>query len=111
MRKALTVKVIGAVVNPGLVMVKDGESVGYYIDQAGGYHPRAKKGAVKVMRNGKEIWKNKRRIGKLESGDVIWVPENYYRNPYNTTKEILVTLGSIATIIISALTIKELSSE
>jgi protein involved in polysaccharide export with SLBB domain len=110
-KKALTVKVIGAVVNPGLVMVKDGESVEYYLNQAGGFHPRAKKSAVKVMRNGKEIWKNKRRIGILESGDVIWVPEKYYRNPYNTTKEILVTLGSIATVVISALTIKELSSE
>lgn len=110
-KKALTVKVIGAVVNPGLVMVKDGERVEYYINQAGGFHPRAKKGALRVMRNGKEIWRNKRRIGKLESGDVIWVPEKYYRNPYNTTKEILVTLGSIATVIISALTIKELSTK
>ncbi len=110
-KKTLTVKVIGAVVNPGLVMVKDGESVEYYINQAGGFHPRAKKNAVKVMRNGKEIWKNKRSIRILESGDVIWVPEKYYRNPYNTTKEILVTLGSIATVVISALTIKELSTK
>ncbi len=109
-KKALTVKVIGAVINPGLVMVEEDKGVEYYINQSGGFHPRAKKGSVKVMRNGKEIWKNKRNIGKLESGDVIWVPEKYYRNPYSTTKEILVTLGSIATIIISALTIKELST-
>ncbi len=110
-KKAFTVKVIGAVVNPGLVMVKSGENVDYYINQAGGFHPRARKGSVKVMRNGKEIWKNKKRIGKLESGDVIWIPEKYYVNPYSTAKEIIVTLGSIATVIISALTIRELSSE
>lgn len=110
-KKVLTVKVIGAVVNPGLVMVKNGENVDYYINQAGGFHPRARKGSVRVMRNGKEIWKNKKRIGKLESGDVIWVPEKYYRNPYLTVKEILVTLGSVATVVISALTIKELSTD
>lgn len=104
----LSVKLMGGLVKPGLIEYRSGANIGYYIDRAGGFNSRAYKRRTKIMKNGSENWKDENDINSIEPGDVIWVPEKPYRSGYNITKETIVLLGSIATVIVSVFTIKEL---
>jgi len=107
-RNELSVKVLGAVVYPGLVSYKEGAGIGYYIEQAGGYTSEAQRGSIRVIKGGTETWLRPRRVSRLETGDVIWVPEKPYVNKLMVTKDVLLVLGAIATLVISAITIQRL---
>jgi hypothetical protein len=107
--KELSVKVLGAVVSPGLVSYKQGVGYEYYIEQAGGLTSEAKRGSLRIIKGGTETWLRPHKVEKLEAGDVIWVPEKPYVNKLLVTKDILLVLGSIATLVISTLTIQQLA--
>jgi protein involved in polysaccharide export with SLBB domain len=106
-QKNLTIKVTGAVVSPGLIGFKDGANYKYYVNQAGGFNTRARKHSVIIIKGGTEIWLKPRKVDKIEAGDAVWVPEEQYRDRLQTTKDVLLILGSIATILISIITIKD----
>lgn len=103
-----TVKVLGGVTNPGLIEFKSGEPASYYIDKANGFSKRARKRHIKLMKNGTENFKDLRKSRCIEPGDLIWIPERQYKNSLSVTKDMIILLGSVATIIISALTIRDL---
>lgn len=105
--KNLSIKVTGAVISPGLIEYKEGADINYYIKRAGGFNSRARKHSIQVMKGGTEIWLQPREVKKLEPGDAVWIPEKQYRSGYSITKEMIIMLGAIATIIISAFTINE----
>ena len=105
--QSLSIKVTGAVVSPGLVSFKDRAGYKYYIIQAGGFNSRARKRSVMIVKGGTEIWLKPDKVQKLEAGDAVWIPEKQYRDKLQVTKDILGTLGSIATIVIMGFTIRE----
>lgn len=105
--KNLSVKMTGAVINPGLIEFKKDENINYYIKRAGGFNSRAKKRTIFIMKAGTEVWLEPKETEELEPGDAIWVPDKGYRNGYSIAKEIIVVVGSVAALIISAFTIHD----
>lgn len=104
-RKGLSVNIMGAVVNPGLINYKEGEDLSYYIKQAGGYQADAEKRRVKIVKGGTEIWLKPKQVETIDVGDAIWIPEKPYRDRLQAAKEILAITGSIATIIVTVITV------
>jgi protein involved in polysaccharide export with SLBB domain len=103
--KNLSVKVIGGVVNPGLVEYKNGADAQYYIKKVGGFSNHANRPLIKIIKSGSEKWHNEKDVKEIVQGDVIWIPEKGYRDYYVISRDVLVILSSLATIIISAFTI------
>ena len=105
-KKPLSVKVMGAVVTPGLVSFKDGMDYRYYIEQAGGYNSGARKAKIKIIDGGSEVMASASSDRLIVAGDAVWVPEREYHNGFALTKDILMTIGSVATIIVMSFTIR-----
>lgn len=103
----LSVKMIGGVISPGLVEFRNGEKVNFYINKAGGFSDNAKRSSVKILKHGTGSWRNESSIESIEAGDIIWVPEKTYKNGLSITKDVLMILGSVATVILSILTINQ----
>lgn len=108
-KKNLTVSVMGAVVSPGLVSHSAGKDHIYYIRQAGGFNSRARKNSIMIIKGGTGIWLKPRETKAIEPGDKIWIAEKEYRNWFKLTQEMLAILGSVAIVITSYLTIRELT--
>ena len=110
-KKSLSVKVMGAVVRPGLITYESGNSYKKYISLAGGFKKVARKGKIMIIKGGTENWVDAKKSSKIEAGDTIWVPEKAYVNPLKAFKDVLVILGSISAIIISSITIQKSITE
>jgi len=95
-KKSLVVKVSGNVVNRGFLTYEPGKDHLYYIRKAGGFSWRADKGKIKLIKGTTGEWMKPNR--NLEPGDIIWVPEKPERNYWNTFKDVLTVVGSLATI-------------
>lgn len=106
-RRSTSVHVMGAVVSPGLIAHRAGADLNFYVKQAGGYNTRAKKHRVTIIKAGTGIWLNPHEVERIETGDAVYVPEKEYRDGVQVLKDTLVILGSIATLIITTLTVRE----
>ncbi len=106
-RRGLSVNVMGAVINPGLIDYKEGADLAYYIRQVGGYQDDSERRRVKIIKGGTEIWLKPKHVEEIDVGDAIWVPEKPYRDRLRTTKEILTIAGSIAGVILSTIAVLE----
>ncbi len=104
-RGYLSLKVSGAVISPGLVSYKEGANFEYYINRAGGYTNEAQKRLITIIKGGSGMWLKPYEVDKLEAGDAIWVPEKPYIDKLKVTKDILLIVSSVATVIMSGLTI------
>jgi len=109
-RKSLSIKVSGAVVSPGLISFKNNVGYKYYIEQAGGFNTKARKASVMIIKGGTEVTLKPQKVEKLEAGDAIWVPEKEYRDKLQIAKDILLILGSIATVTMTIFTIRDLTN-
>ena len=70
-----TVRISGAVLYPNTVVYADSEKVGYYVEQSGGYAPRAKKKGAYVLYMNGQVAKAKRFSKKvIEPGCEVIVP-------------------------------------
>jgi hypothetical protein len=70
-----TVRISGAVLYPNTVVYADSEKVSHYVEQSGGYAPRAKKRATYVLYMNGQIAKAKRSSKKvIEPGCEVIVP-------------------------------------
>jgi protein involved in polysaccharide export with SLBB domain len=104
-----TVKVVGAVGFPSSVLYEKGKSLGFYIDQAGGYMDESDKGRVKVVQpNGKvksvrSFWWDP----EPEAGALVVVPPK----PPAEKKETLKDVATIVTILAGAATTIFLANE
>lgn len=105
--KNLSIKVTGAVISPGLVNYKDGADYKYYIEQAGGFNTRARKGSITIIKGGTDVMLSPHRGKNLEAGDAIWIPEKQYINRFNLVRDILQITVSIATLVILVFTIQQ----
>ena len=101
-REPKTVKVVGEVGLPASVLYEDGRSLGYYIDQAGGYTDNSDKGRVRVIqpsgkvRSARHMWWDP----APEPGALVVVP----RKPAEQKKETLKDVGTIMAILSGAVT-------
>lgn len=94
-----TVKVNGSVMYPNTIAYKKGKSVSYYVDQAGGFSSKAKKGnAYIVYMNG--MVSKVRHNAKPEPGCEIVIPEKSI-NKMSTAEKMTIgtSVASIATMI------------
>ena len=103
--KVSSIKVVGGVVRPGLVIFEKGRDVSYYISQCGGFLPNSKSASIRIIKSGSD---QKYRVNHtlLESGDVIWVPEK--RNTGLTAfKDWVTIVGTVATSLLAIFAIKD----
>jgi len=97
-----TVKVVGAVGFPVSVLYERGKSLGYYIDQAGGYTEESDKGRVKIVQASgkvqpvKKFWWDP----EPEAGALVVVPPK----PPSMQKETLKDVATIVSILAGAAT-------
>ena len=101
-REPKTVKVVGEVGFPASVLYERGRSLGFYVDQAGGYTENSDKGRVKVVQpNGKvKSVKNNWFDPEPEAGALVVVPAK----PPEKKSETLKDIATIVTIITGAVT-------
>ncbi len=109
-RRSSSVHVMGAVVSPGLITHRGGADVNFYVKQAGGYNTKARKHQVTIIKAGTGIWLKPHEIEQIEAGDAIYVPEKEYRDGVQVLKDTLVILGSIATLVLTTLTVRDVAS-
>ncbi len=95
-KRRLVVKVSGNIINPGFLTYEQGKGHLYYIKKAGGFSWRADKGKIRLIKGMTGEWVKPN--GMVEPGDVIWVPEKPERNYWNTFRDVVAVLSSIATI-------------
>ncbi|HEX2959973.1 MAG TPA: SLBB domain-containing protein [Chitinispirillaceae bacterium] len=73
-KKENHVYVSGSVANPGGVQYKQGESISYYVEAAGGYQRRADKRNCYIMTTYEDVVTSKDKKGVIEAGDIVVVP-------------------------------------
>jgi protein involved in polysaccharide export with SLBB domain len=96
-KRVATVDVVGQVVDPGEVEHVPGKRFRYYIRQAGGYASDARANRVKVIKSGTSSRLAANRVGTLEPGDVIWVPERVETDWWKLVREAAGLLTSVIT--------------
>lgn len=103
-----SVYVFGQVLQPGHIPFVAGKGYRYYIDEAKGYSDDSRPGDVRIIKAGTKIWLSPGET-EVEDGDMIWVPKDYhYPFAYFLTAaaQIAAIVGSVATIIILAITVR-----
>ncbi len=104
-KRGLSVNVMGAVIKPGLVDYREGESLEYYISRVGGYQKAAERRRVKIIKGGTETWLRPRQVDKIEVGDALWIPERPYVDRVQSIKEFFAITGGIASIVLATITV------
>ncbi|MCJ7507345.1 MAG: SLBB domain-containing protein [candidate division Zixibacteria bacterium] len=96
--KRKMVNISGNIINPGLVNYIPDEDYHYYIERAGGFSYKARKGKVYIIKGSTGKWVKAKRSVKLDPGDAIWVPEKPDRDYWKFFKDTMLVLGNAATI-------------
>ena len=86
-----TVRISGDVNSPNTVAFEDGKKYKYYVEQAGGYAQRARKGHVFIVYQNGTIAKAKK--GKIEPGCEIVVPSKGPRDPMSVQQWLSIGTG------------------
>ncbi len=105
-----TVKVIGEVGFETSVLLRDGASVEYYIDRAGGFTRRSEKNRVVVQYANGETGRGGIFDRSPDAGSVIYVPQGPEPKQYDLVtgvNTVLTTLGAILVLVISIKTISK----
>lgn len=99
-----TVRIQGEVMYPNSVNYIEGRSLHYYISQAGGFSPKARKNAVYVVNPNGTVQKA-RSFSTLEPGSEIFVPQKPERKGASLTEVMSLTTStvSLATMVITIL--------
>ncbi len=99
-RKNQAVDVQGSVRSPGFVPYAADRSVKEYIRLAGGLAERARTGRIRIIRN---LTGERVKAGddtRVYPGDTIWVPEKPYRDWWRITRETVMFLAQVGTLIV-----------
>ena len=104
--KTTLVKIIGAVVRPGLILHAENKEVAYYVEKSGGFIKNAKKGSIRIIKAGTEnLLDTENEI--VEPGDVIWVPEKQYVDRVQVTKDWVLFISAVATTVLTFFALKD----
>jgi protein involved in polysaccharide export with SLBB domain len=93
-----TVTVLGGVVLPGLFDLNTGADYKFYIDKAGGYANKAKRGDIKIIKSATKQWLDTDEDVDIQDGDVIFVPEKEPVDGWRIFRETLATVAQIAAV-------------
>jgi len=93
-----TVKLTGQVVNPGLYIYKPGQTLNYYLQEAGGYNWNVRKSKVRIIKNKTGEWMKPNDNTIIEVGDTIFVPEKPERDWWLIAKDLITVGAQMATI-------------
>ncbi len=93
-----TVKLTGQVVNPGLYIYKPGQTMKYYLQEAGGYNWNVRKTKVRIIKNKTGEWMKPNDDTVIEVGDTIFVPEKPERDWWMIAKDLITVGAQMATI-------------
>ena len=93
-----TVTISGQVKRPGKVAYEPGRRYGHYVSAAGGYAEGAKRSRVRVVKASTGQWLSARRAGDVGPGDEIWVPEHPEVDWWETVRDVLTFVTSLATV-------------
>ncbi len=94
-----SVRVDGEVVRPGIVDYAPNRTLSEYIRLAGGFSQRAARARVMVMRSVTGQALPARDLKRIDSGDLIWVPDRPDRTLWQNTQTFIAFAASVATII------------
>lgn len=97
-RKSKVISVIGEVANPGLLPFDPDADYRHYIERAGGFTDRAKKGDISIIKGVSREWKEAKKGLPLEPGDTVWIPEKKRKDYWGFIKETLAFVGNLATV-------------
>lgn len=97
-RMTESISIIGRVVQPGLVPLKIGENLDYYVNRAGGFAWQADRGGTFLVKGGTGAAVKKKRIGEITSGDTIVVPTRRGRKWWQAFRETLAVTTGLATL-------------
>lgn len=96
--KRKMINISGNIINPGLVNYIPDKDYHYYIERAGGFSYKARKGRVYIIKGATGKWVKAKRSVNLDPGDAIWVPEKPDRDYWKFFKDTMLVLGNAATI-------------
>ncbi|MFC1542252.1 SLBB domain-containing protein, partial [Candidatus Latescibacterota bacterium] len=98
------VNVIGAVIEPGYIKVKEGADIKYYIEKAGGYNWDANKRERSLIKaKTAQRYKTRYFEVEIEGGDTIHIPSRVRRTFWSYFREYTGYATSAATIVLIAL--------
>ena len=100
-RLVSSIRVDGQVRRPGILSFRPGQSVGDYVEQAGGFTDRAWRSRVRVTRAVTGQTLLARNVRALDPGDFVWIPEKPDRTVWDHTRDILTAVAQVATVIIA----------
>lgn len=92
------INIIGRVVQPGLVPVKSGADLHYYVDRAGGYSWQADRGGTFLVKGATGVAIKRNRIDEISAGDTIVIPTKRGRRWWQAFRETLTVTTSLATL-------------
>ena len=92
------INIIGRVVQPGLVPLKPGANLQYYIERAGGFSWQADRGGAFLVKGGTGVAIKKKRVNDITAGDTIVVPTKRGRRWWSAFRETLTVTTSLATL-------------
>ncbi len=100
-RRPHSIQVGGEVKWPGLLTYDSSLKGGDYIALVGGYSGRARQSGTRVTRatSGQTILLKD--AGRIEPGDLIYVPEKQDVNTWGVFRDALLVVGSIATVVLA----------
>jgi protein involved in polysaccharide export with SLBB domain len=92
------VGLLGMVARPGNVTYRPGLNASGYIRAAGGFADKADKGDTRVIKAGTGEWVKPGEAGKLEPGDVVFVPEKQPHDFWRLFRDTLTVAAQLAAI-------------
>lgn len=104
---AKTVRVSGQVLKPGLISWRSGMNYLEYIKKCGGYSYNARKSKVRIIRASTGTWVKPSKSTVVNIGDTIFIPEKPERDYWIITKDIILVLTQMVTIIVLITTISK----
>ncbi len=92
------INIIGRVVQPGLVPLKSGADLQYYVERAGGYSWQADRGGTFLVKGATGVAIKKQRVDDISAGDTIVIPTKRGRRWWQAFRETLTVATGLATL-------------
>lgn len=97
----------GGIIRPGILNYTEGKTYKDYIQLAGGFNKRARKGDIQIIKSKTGVWLEASEKVKIEPGDIIFIPEKEERDYWEIFKESLLILTQLSTIALVIANIKK----
>jgi polysaccharide biosynthesis/export protein len=100
-RRRNDVVVLGAAANPGIMAYEPGQAIDYFVQQAGGYSPRADIREVVVQREGLGVRLHRNDLSIIEPGDRIIIPFKERKTTLDHVQTAQLIVGTISGFVLT----------